>query len=146
MSLIKFIQFEVRGRPVPQKRHRHNRKTGHVYDPSASDKKDFLAVAHAHAPETPIDGPVWLGIKFYMPIPKSVSKKKREALKDECTPHFKRPDTDNLVKLVKDALGNDVFWHDDCQIYSMYAYKYYSETPRTVIMVGHGAHSNRELI
>ena len=47
--------------------------------------------------------PIKVDVIFGMPIPKSLSQKKRVAMLD--TPHVKRPDLDNLVKLVLDGLG-----------------------------------------
>ena len=44
----------------------------------------------------PLDGPISLTVKFYMPVPASISKKKQDALKSK--PHLKRPDLDNLLK------------------------------------------------
>ena len=47
--------------------------------------------------------------------------------------HTQRPDLDNLVKLVKDAL-NGLAWHDDSQIVSLSANKLWTtETPRTLV-------------
>jgi len=41
-------------------------------------------------------------IEFYLPLPKSYSKKKREELMGQ--PHEQKPDIDNLVKGLLDAL------------------------------------------
>ena len=50
-----------------------------------------------------------------------------------------KPDLDNLVKFVADALqGVDGFYLDDCQIVEIKAEKHYatkSELPKTVIMI-----------
>jgi Holliday junction resolvase RusA-like endonuclease len=43
-----------------------------------------------------------LSLHFVLPMPKSWSKKKREAMKNK--PHTQKPDLDNLVKAFKDAL------------------------------------------
>lgn len=47
---------------------------------------------------------------FYIPMPKSWSKKKREAMRGER--HQQKPDLSNLVKAVEDAL-----LVDDCKIW-----------------------------
>ena len=47
---------------------------------------------------------------------------------------IKRPDVDNLLKLVCDAL-NGVAWKDDSDIASTFAVKGYSEVPRTEIEI-----------
>ena len=50
-----------------------------------------------------------------------------------------KPDLDNLVKFVADALqGPDGFYLDDCQIVEIKSEKHYatkSELPKTVIMI-----------
>jgi Holliday junction resolvase RusA-like endonuclease len=43
-----------------------------------------------------------LSMVFYMPMPKSWSEKKRQQMLGR--PHQQRPDLDNLIKAVKDAL------------------------------------------
>ena len=50
-----------------------------------------------------------------------------------------KPDLDNLIKFIADALGGpDGFYLDDCQIVEIKAEKHYatkSELPKTVIMI-----------
>lgn len=75
-----------------------------------------------------------LRIIAYFPIPKSTSKKKREMmLKGKIRP-AKKPDADNILKAVADAL-NTVAYKDDRQIVDTRVRKIYSETPRTVILI-----------
>ena len=65
-----------------------------------------------------------------MPIPKSWPKKRKE--KALGAPHSSRPDLDNLVKFVGDAL-NDVLWKDDMVICEIAARKIYSPSPKTLL-------------
>ncbi len=69
-------------------------------------------------------GPLEARITFFMPIPKSWSKKKKEDA--VFSYHTKKPDADNLVKGVFDAL-NKIVWQDDNQIAKVTALKIYSE-------------------
>lgn len=64
---------------------------------------------------------------FHMAIPKSWSgKKQREAVGQ---PHIKKPDIDNLIKGLFDAL-NGIAWADDNQVYKISSIeKIYSEKP-----------------
>lgn len=130
------IKFEVLGTPVSKGRPRFVRKTGIAYTPKRTQdaEKSFLYQALYHKPPEPIKEPVSLYIRFCMPIPKSTSKKKRQEMLQSPTPHTKRPDLDNLVKLVKDAL-NGVFWLDDNQIYNLHTEKIYGEVPKTIIEI-----------
>lgn len=80
-----------------------------------------------------IEGPVAVKIIAFMQIPKSWSRKKREAaMTGEIRPTTK-PDYDNVGKQV-DAL-NGVVWHDDKQIVEAVIIKTYSDNPRLRIEV-----------
>lgn len=57
-----------------------------------------------------------LFIEFYMPMPKSWSKKKKAELFNK--PHKQKPDIDNLVKGVMDAL-----FKEDSHVHTIYAKK-----------------------
>lgn len=66
-------------------------------------------------------------IQAFYPIPKSWSKKKRnDAIFDRIRPTTK-PDTDNIIKVVLDAL-NGVAYYDDKQVVSVSCEKFYGET------------------
>lgn len=66
--------------------------------------------------------------------PKSMSRKRQyQALMGEVRPTTK-PDLDNLLKSVKDAL-NGVAYVDDSQIVTITAEKAYGEQPKTIIQV-----------
>lgn len=75
----------------------------------------------------PFDGALRVQMTFFMPIPKSLSEKKRKSLVGE--PHIKRPDVDNLQKLVLDSL-NGIVYVDDSQIAEAFTKKVYSDTPK----------------
>lgn len=82
----------------------------------------------------PLSGPVQAIISFYYPIPKSWSKKDQEkARSGEIVPTVK-PDLDNCVKGVYDAL-NKIAWKDDNLVIATTARKYYSDKPRIEIMI-----------
>ena len=69
--------------------------------------------------------PVTLRIIARFLPPKSVSnKKQREMIEGDVLP-LKKPDMDNIIKVVADAL-NGVAYHDDTQIVSVIAKKVYS--------------------
>lgn len=46
----------------------------------------------------------------------------------------KKPDSDNIIKIILDAL-NGVCYHDDAQIYSINFEKKYAEIPETKIII-----------
>lgn len=155
------IHFEVPGNPKAQKRHRNwqRGKARGTYDPSASDKADFLALCRDNAPEKPIEGVVLLRVVFWMPIPKNATKRFKADVEDFdliytgtnggfpgkgeilhfCIPrgvaHTKaRFDIDNQIKFIMDALAG-VYWQNDGQVQIGWAYKVYSHRPRTEIEI-----------
>lgn len=73
-------------------------------------------------------------IVFYLPIPKSVNKKQRAEMLDGKIKHTKKPDIDNLIKSVLDAL-NGIAYSDDSKIIKVAAEKQYSEKPKTEIQI-----------
>ena len=74
-----------------------------------------LALQHAarEAGIEPGDGPVVVGLVFYLPMPASWSKRKRAALLH--SPHCQKPDLDNLAKAVLDGLQPII--GDDCRVW-----------------------------
>lgn len=125
----------VLGVPKAQKRHR----TGKFcrYDPSKEDKKCFAACVQQDAPSLPLDCPLLVKIEFYFAYKKihyrtgCYSNQLREDIPIWYT---NKPDIDNLVKFVMDAL-NTIYWKDDKQIVHVVASKQYSEKPRTEILI-----------
>ena len=70
----------------------------------------------------------------YYEIPKSTSKKKRaEMLAHKIRP-TKKPDWDNIGKIVCDSL-NLVAYHDDSAVVDSQVRKFYSEQPRIEVII-----------
>lgn len=134
----------VPGEPVPQGRPRFTRQAGYVqaYDPKRS--KDYKSrilsyvwmglKSRAYTPFTGDNIQLSVSIDIYRSIPKSWSRKKKEAAVQGQVRPVSRPDTDNYVKIALDAL-NKVMWKDDSAVVSLRANKWYSEIPRMEITV-----------
>lgn len=131
------ITFIVLGDPKAQQRHRtYTKGKGgkplpfpREVDPSATDKSDFLAQCRQYAPDSPLTGPLSLNVAFLFSRPKSHYRTGRHAgeLKDNRPIwHTSKPDADNCLKLVKDAM-NRVFYKDDAQIVIVTVSKIYSD-------------------
>lgn len=144
---MKSVEFTIYGDPVSLKRHRDTTvktKDGRTirkkYDPSSTDKQTFVWKAIAeYKPKSPIQGPIKLTLTFYLARPKShfsKGKDKGKLLPSAPAFHISKPDLDNMVKFVKDAL-NSIYWKDDSQIYSLGDTKkvYTTGTPRTDIKI-----------
>jgi len=61
-----------------------------------------------------------LNVVFYLPMPASWSKKKRAEMLGK--PHKQKPDIDNLVKALLDAV-----FDDDSHVYEIRAVKFWDE-------------------
>jgi Holliday junction resolvase RusA-like endonuclease len=133
------IEISIPGKPETQQRHRHfSRGKFHgSYDPNVNDKQDFLAIVYNKSPEKPLDQPLGLSVKFYFPRPKNhygTGKKSTILKSDAPFFHTSKPDADNCIKLITDAM-NTVFYRDDSLICALEAVKLYSDTPRTEILI-----------
>jgi Holliday junction resolvase RusA-like endonuclease len=128
--------FEIHGAPVPQKQTRfsciHNKP--HTWDPSKKDKQQIQWQIKPFAPSIPLSGPIELTIAFFLPIPKSTSKAKRQQMLNRVILPDIRPDEDNLAYLVTNAL-KEIVYHDDKQICAKHVYKFYGAEGKTIIKV-----------
>lgn len=70
--------------------------------------------------------PLALDVLFKMPIPKGKQRGKHKI--EEGTPHITKPDTDNLVKAVKDCMSG-ILYKDDRQVCHEVVRKVYSYQP-----------------
>lgn len=75
---------------------------------------------------------VWM--TAYYSIPKSVSKKKREGMIGGYIRPAKKPDCDNVIKTVLDAL-NAIAYRDDAQVVEVSFRKLYGERPRVEVAI-----------
>lgn len=70
-------------------------------------REKYLWMLAPHKPDEPLEGAICLETCWQY-APKG--KKKRTGYKTT------KPDTDNLVKLLKDCMTEQGFWRDDCQV------------------------------
>ena len=122
------MEFIVNGKPQGKARPRFSRKSGTVYTPNKTARyereirKAFLA---AGGKLIPSDCYVNVSVDAYFAIPKSYSKRKHQECLDFRRPTNK-PDVDNILKAVLDAL-NKVAYEDDKQVVAASCRKYYTE-------------------
>lgn len=130
------MTITIPGIPIAKKRPRFARKGKFVmtYNPQETEEGRFLFEVQKQWNQVPIESPLRVKCYFGMPIPKGTSGKKFEAMIKHEIRHTKRPDISNLVKFVEDCL-NSVVWKDDSQIVYLAGEKFYSEEPKTVIMI-----------
>ena len=121
----------IEGNPVPQPRARVTRWS--TYDP-AHEAKTYIRwiLREQWEGKDVIASPVEVFFKFFMPIPKSTSKKNRALMISGEIIHQKKPDRNNMEKLYEDCMSGIVF-ADDRQSWNGGSRKMYSEHPRTEI-------------
>lgn len=137
--LNSIIEFIVPGNPVGKGRPKFARRGKFVqtYTPEKTVSYENLIKLKAEQAMQGMDliaGPVKLGLNISVSIPASWSKKKKAAaVAGEIKPTTK-PDIDNIVKAVGDAMNNIVF-KDDSQIFEVSARKAYAEIPGVRVIV-----------
>lgn len=106
-------------------------KFGHAYKSSTqrANEREMRFYIDQQRPDEPMQGPLEVDIKAYLPIPKSWPRWKiAAAISGELRPD-KKPDVDNLAKNALDC-ANGVLFEDDRQVVSIMARKFYGVNPR----------------
>jgi Holliday junction resolvase RusA-like endonuclease len=119
------ITFDIAGIPFPQPRPRITIRNGHAWAyhaPEVEVWKETVQIMTmsklAQYGDKFINCPVALTLLFRLPRPKSLPKK--------ITYHVKRPDLDNEIKSLSDAMTKAGAWKDDSQIFHLTAAKTYA--------------------
>ncbi len=127
------VIFTIPGPPKGKARPRIVRNHGkvHSYTPNATVAYEELVrirYLQAEGGTIKLQGPIEIIITAGFPIPKSASIRKREQmLRGEILP-TKKPDCDNIEKIVCDAL-NGIAYRDDAQITEAHVRKVYVDGP-----------------
>lgn len=127
------ISFIIPGEPKSKLRHRSTKK-GKMYNPQQnlhyeSWVKECYWIKHK---QKSLKGQLKACIRAYFKIPKSTSKKKKKLMIEEKLRPTKKPDTDNLAKIILDSL-NTLAFDDDKQVVELNVEKYYSDDPRVEV-------------
>jgi Holliday junction resolvase RusA-like endonuclease len=131
------VTFVIKGIPKVKKRPNFSTRGGkiRIYTPKTTATfENLVKIKSEENFKHPLDGPICLAIRFYLPRPQRLIWKKRpmpEVFSD------KRPDIDNLAKSVIDGL-NGVAFKDDGQISDLHITKKFhsgNDEPKTIIMI-----------
>lgn len=133
--------FVVPGEPVAKGRPKFTTQGGYVkaITPAKTANYETL-VKLAYRQECPgaeiypKDVPLTVHVIAYFTIPKSASKKKSLDMQCGYIRPTKKPDCDNIGKIICDAL-NGVAFYDDSQIVELTVNKYYSNTPEVRVSI-----------
>jgi Holliday junction resolvase RusA-like endonuclease len=126
------IEFTVYGEPKGKSRPRFG--NGHTYTPKTTTEyeKTVLAAYMDKYHTLMLKSEICVQIRAYMGIPKSTPKKRRAEMLGKGV--LKKPDVDNIAKIILDAL-NGVAYEDDKQITRLDIEKRYSDTPRVEVQI-----------
>jgi Holliday junction resolvase RusA-like endonuclease len=92
----------------------------------AQVKREILTLLSEHRPQDAFIGPVRLKVLWAYSWRKTEPKKNKETGWLMCD---KRPDCDNLSKLLKDCMSRLNYWADDSQVAELQFTKAWGETP-----------------
>lgn len=125
----KKIWFTVPGKIVGKGRPRFTVKGGFakVYTPKKTkDFEDKIALCYRKNSNHKSDKALRLKIFAYREIPKSTTKKLKQWLLEKVFLCTVKPDIDNIIKVVLDALNN-VAYNDDIQVCQLVIMREYAE-------------------
>ena len=128
------IKFEILGQPIAKQRPRVTR-SGIAYTPSKTVNYEAvvrLTYQSLYPQRELILGHIEATITAVFPIPKSYSKKRTEELLNGRNNYDKKPDCDNLAKIILDSL-NGIAYKDDSQVTSLHINKEYGTQPKVIV-------------
>ena len=89
-----------------------------------------------HAPPDPLSGPLRLMTKWIWPLPDQVMKQMQDrGERDWAVYKLTKPDTDNVIKLLKDCMTRCGFWKDDAQVASEITEKFLGMHPGIYVRI-----------
>lgn len=122
------VKIQIPGKPVGKQRAR-TLKSGFSYTPDKTvNYENLVKLIYRESGGGYMEGPLKARVKIVYDIPKSTSKKNREKMMAGELFPTKKPDIDNVQKIIFDAL-NGIAYKDDTQIILVEAWKQYGEQP-----------------
>lgn len=129
--------FEIEGKPVGKGRPRFRRMGNFVqtYTPTATaDYEKLVRLRFQNAGGVITDKPVKVEVVALFAPPKATKKKqKAEMLANRVLP-IKKPDVDNIAKIILDAL-NKIAYIDDSQVIELIVKKRYSAESKVTVHI-----------
>lgn len=124
------VEGKIKGKARPRMT-----KTGHTYTPNDTvNYENWVKVCYQQQDGKLLEGSVRAIIIAYFEIPKSYSKTKRELCVLNISKPTKKPDVDNIAKIILDSL-NKIAYEDDSQIGELTIMKKWTKTRERVEFV-----------
>ena len=121
-------EFEVPGKVIGKGRPRLNTYTGAVYTPTKTKDYETLVEQYfllKYPKFKMLEGRIKVSIMAYFTIPKSTKKTEIDEMLENNISPTKKPDIDNIVKVVLDSMNKFAF-KDDTQITKLEVEKKYA--------------------
>ncbi len=130
-------EFEIPGPVTGKGRPRINTYTCRAYTPNKTKEYEELAKQYfvlKYPRHIPIEGRVKVSIIAYFKIPKGTNKKNEELMLSGNISPTKKPDIDNIEKIILDSM-NSLAFKDDNQITKLEIEKVYSEEEKVYVKI-----------
>lgn len=130
------VEFNVPGKPRGKERPRTVRINGMIttYTPKNTVEYEKLVRSQyiKNNGDIQLQNAIKAEIQAIFPIPKSTSKKEKEKMLNNEIDCTKKPDCDNIGKVILDSL-NEVAYHDDSQVNKLFVEKQYGEVAQVKV-------------
>ena len=130
-------EFEVPGAIKGKGRPRVNSYTGIVYTPTTTKDYEYLVEQYfllKYPKFKPLEGRLAVNIKAIFSIPKSTKKVDKDKMLENTISPTKKPDIDNIVKIILDAMNKFAF-KDDTQITKLSVEKVYGNEEKVEVTI-----------
>lgn len=134
------VKFIIPGEPMGKQRPKFSRRGEfvHTYTPDKTVNYENLVKLEyekqCNIVHFPKGSELEMHIEAYFSIPKSASRKKAAQMLERQIRPIKKPDADNVIKIIADSL-NGIAYYDDSQIVSCKCDKYYASQPCVIVTV-----------
>ena len=117
------VEGKIKGKGRP----RFNTKTGRAFTPNDTiTYENWIKCAYQTQGGRYLTGAIRAVIYVYYKVPKSYTKKRIQAIREGLEMPLKKPDSDNIAKIVLDSL-NKIAFDDDTQVVELTVIKRWTE-------------------
>lgn len=117
------VEGKIKGKARP----RFSTKTGRAFTPKDTiSYENWIKFNYQEQEGRYLEGAIKARIEVYYKIPKSYTKKRILGIREGLEHPLKKPDSDNVAKIVLDSLNNIAF-HDDSQVVELTVIKRWTE-------------------
>lgn len=121
------IQGKIKGKARPRVT-----KKGFTFTPGDTVAyENWVKLCYKEQDGRKIEGPIRAVITAYYKIPKSYNKRRVQAIREGIEHPLKKPDADNIGKIILDSL-NGMAYEDDAQVVVLMVVKKYTEDEERV--------------